>query len=145
MQNVSYITSSADQTQRLGKLLAAELRGGEVISLIGDLGGGKTTFVQGLASGLKIDGNITSPTFLIFKKYRVKSGKVKYLYHFDLYRISNVQEIVDLGFEEIISSPENLAVVEWAGKIKTLLANKNNIKVNFKYIGKNKRQITFSS
>lgn len=145
MEKVSFITNNHEETQRVGELLASELQGGEILSLIGDLGGGKTTFTQGLARGLSIKGRIISPTFVIFKKFTIKSKNVKWLYHFDLYRLSGLQELVDLGFEDIISSPENITVIEWAQKASEIIPPSKNIKINFKYLGKNQRQITVSS
>ena len=144
MEKVSFITTNAEETQKVGELLVSELQGGEILSLIGDLGGGKTTFTQGVARGLSINDRIISPTFVIFKKFALNSKNIKWLYHFDLYRLSDLQELVDLGFEDIISSPENITVIEWAQKAKKIIPPSKNIKINFKYLGKDKRQITVS-
>jgi len=137
------VTNNRLQTQKLGQLLATELRGGEIISLLGDLGGGKTTFTQGLAAGLKIKEKIISPTFVIFKKYPAKHPKIKYLYHFDLYRPHDLQEILDLGFEETISRPENITIIEWADKVQKIIPPANNLKIKFLFLGKNSRELTF--
>ena len=145
MEKVSFITTNTKETQRVGELLASELQGGEILSLIGDLGGGKTTFTQGVARGLSINDRIISPTFVIFKKFAINLKKIKWLYHFDLYRLSDLQELVDLGFEDIISAPENITVIEWAQKANEIIPPSKNIKINFKYLGKDKRQITVSS
>lgn len=145
MEKVSFITTNAEETQKVGEILASELQGGEILSLIGDLGGGKTTFTQGVARGLGIKDRVISPTFIIFKKFALKSKKHKWLYHFDLYRLSDLQELVDLDFEDIISSPENITVLEWAQKAKEIIPPSKNIRVEFKYLGKGKRQITVSS
>src|SRR6202011_5320569 len=118
------ISHSAAQTQRLGMRLGELLRGGELILLNGQLGTGKTTFTQGLAQGMGISVNINSPTFTLLKEY---AGKVEErpagnaprsgpaLYHFDLYRLDNPEEIFDLGFEEYFTS-DGVCVVEWAEK-----------------------------
>ncbi len=145
MEKISFITKNAKETQRLGKILAAELRGGEIISLIGDLGGGKTTFTQGVAEGLGIKEPIVSPTFVILKKFAVKINNIKWLYHFDLYRITDEQELLDLGFYEIIKSPENIVIIEWAQKAKQFIPAQKNIRVEFKYLGKESRQLTFGT
>jgi len=137
------ITRNSSQTQKLGKKLVDDLSGSEVISLIGDLGGGKTTFTQGLAAGLKIKDNIVSPTFVILKKYQTKHPKIKCLYHLDLYRINDPQELIDLGFEEIIANSQNLTVVEWADKVPGLIPKKQNLQIKFEWIGKDTRKITF--
>jgi len=140
---IEIITSNDQQTRRLGQLLAMELRGGEIISLQGDLGGGKTTFTQGLAAALKIKEKIISPTFVVLKKYPVPHPKIKYLYHLDLYRLRDPQEILDLGFEEILSRPENVMIIEWAEKARAILPPEKNIKIHFLFLGKNSRKITF--
>ncbi|MFH2027499.1 MAG: tRNA (adenosine(37)-N6)-threonylcarbamoyltransferase complex ATPase subunit type 1 TsaE [Nanoarchaeota archaeon] len=138
------ITKSAEETQEVGKLLAAELRGGEVISLLGDLGGGKTTFTQGLAAGLGVKEVITSPTFTIMKRYPVEHDTIKNLYHLDLYRLSDAQELADLGFIDIASDPKNVVVIEWANKAKEIIPRENNLQIRFGWLGKDKRKITFS-
>src|SRR5579859_3905539 len=103
------ISHSASQTQRLGARLGELLQGGELILLNGQLGTGKTTFTQGLAQGMGISANINSPTFTLLKEYagrlEAQSGNGKTLhrgpalYHFDLYRLDDPEEIFDLGFE----------------------------------------------
>ena len=85
------ISKSTAQTQEIAQKLAKELTGQEIICFTGELGSGKTTFIQGLAKGLNIKDNITSPTFVIYKKYKAK--KNLNFYHFDLYRTQNPQEI----------------------------------------------------
>jgi tRNA threonylcarbamoyladenosine biosynthesis protein TsaE len=139
------ISKSSSETKKIGELLAKTLFGGEIIGLIGDLGGGKTTFIQGLALGLKIKEQISSPTFVVFKKYRVSSHKkIKWLQHFDLYRIKNAEELLDLGFDEIINQTNSVSVIEWADRVFEILP-KNYLKISFRYIGKNSREIIFSS
>ena len=156
------ITSSITQTKKLAEKIAKQIikKGPEgqafVIGLKGDLGGGKTTFVQGFAKGLGIKEKILSPTFVIMKKYEVRSTKKRrkktselqtsdfrlYLYHFDCYRIKNPKEILGLGFKEIISNPENIVVVEWADKIKKIMP-KNTLWLNFEFINESTGKITF--
>lgn len=139
------ISKSSKETKKIGKLFSKNLLGGEVIGLFGDLGGGKTTFIQGLAEGLKICEPILSPTFVIFRKYKVlKHPKIKWLQHFDLYRVKAPEEIQDLGFNEIISQKDSVSVIEWADRVLEILPQ-NFIKISFRYMGKNLRAITFSS
>jgi len=156
------ITSSANQTKKLAEKIAQKIikkrleSDAFVIGLKGDLGGGKTTFVQGFARGLGVKEKILSPTFVIMKKYGVRSTKKRrrrtseiqtsdfrlYLYHFDCYRIKNPKEILGLGFKEIISNPENIVVIEWADKIKKIMP-KNTLWLNFEFINESARKITF--
>lgn len=105
-------TRSADETVSLGRRIGTLLRPGEVLLLVGDLGTGKTTFVQGLASGLGIDGRARSPTFTIVHSY----GGGRYpLHHIDLYRCSSPAEVTELGIEELVEPPA-VAAIEWGEK-----------------------------
>ncbi|GAC1398210.1 MAG: tRNA (adenosine(37)-N6)-threonylcarbamoyltransferase complex ATPase subunit type 1 TsaE [Ktedonobacteraceae bacterium] len=120
------ISHSSAQTQRLGKHLGELLRGGELLLLDGQLGMGKTTLTQGIAQGLGITATITSPTFTLLKEYpgqlrkQQKQGVVYErgltLYHFDLYRLDDPEEIFDLGFEDYFYDNTGVCVVEWADK-----------------------------
>ncbi len=138
-----YITNSILETQKLAKQLAKEIlknqkgQKAQVLGLEGDLGGGKTTFLQGFAKGLGIKKKILSPTFVILKKFKVKH---KIFYHIDCYRIKKPKEILDLGFKQIISDPKNIVAVEWSNRIKRIMP-KNTILINFEFINKNKRKI----
>lgn len=137
-------TQSFQKTQELGKELAKKLTPGQVICLSGELGTGKTTFVQGLLKGLKVKGPYTSPTFLIMKKYESKaeSQKLKAIYHIDAYRVKE-KDILNLGWEEIITQPDNLIVVEWAERIKKIIP-KNAKWIRFSWEEKEKRKIVFN-
>lgn len=90
-----YISHSPEETFTLGKELAATFQGGEVLALSGDLGAGKTAFVQGLAAGLNVKGRVNSPTFTIMKLYPAKKGNIKQLCHIDAYRLSSGKELLD--------------------------------------------------
>lgn len=119
-------------------------KGALVFGLVGGLGSGKTTFAQAFAKALGVKKKIKSPTFVITKKYQIPKSKLqmksKYFYHFDIYRIHNEKEILNLGWEEIISNPQNIVLVEWADKIKKILP-KNRVKINFKHLKGDKREI----
>ena len=114
--------------------------GALVLALIGDLGSGKTTFARAFAEGLGVKEKIKSPTFIIFRKSKIKNKKFLYFYHFDVYRINSEKEILKLGWEEIISNPENIVLVEWADKIENILP-KNSVKINFKHLKGDKREM----
>jgi len=119
-----------------------------VLALTGDLGSGKTTFAQNFAEALEIKEKIKSPTFIIFRKSKVKNKKwiekcFENFYHFDVYRIHNEKEILNLGWEEIVSNPKNIVLAEWADKIENILP-KNCVKIIFKHLMGDKREITIS-
>lgn len=136
------LTSSAKQTFNLAKKLAKRLKGGEVIGLIGELGAGKTVFVKGLADGLGIKKNITSPTFVLMKIYPVTNFKVQIsnFVHIDAYRIKNEKDVLSIGAEEYFNQPGTVTVIEWADKIKKILPLNTAI-ITLKNKGGNTRQI----
>jgi len=133
-------TKSEKQTLNLGKKFALELKGGEVIGLIGELGAGKTVFIKGLAKGLNIKNIITSPTFVLMKVYKVK-GIIKYLCHVDAYRLKTAQGLIDIGIKDYLSKKNSITVIEWADQVKNILP-KNKIFVKIK-IGENQNQRIF--
>lgn len=120
-----YQTHAAAETQALATEVLKNLQG-NVITLQGDLGVGKTTFTQGLAKVLGIKQHILSPTFIIMRTYQQLDNLfgIKQLYHVDLYRLTHEQEIVDLGLMDMMADPENLIVIEWAEKMGSLLPTK---------------------
>lgn len=141
------VTKNTSQTQKLAERLAKKIisskpgrKGALILSLTGDLGGGKTTFLQGFARGLGIKEKITSPTFVIIKRFRLSGYKFQNFYHIDCYRILKTKEILNLGFKKIISNPRNIVAIEWAEKVKGLLKKKQ-IKIKFDFLDKNSRKI----
>jgi len=147
---MQYITSSEKQTFNLAKNLTKQFKGGEVIGLIGQLGAGKTVFVKGIAAGLAIKKNITSPTFVLMKVYKIRnqksrqSGKqagIKNLVHIDAYRIKSPQDIVAIGAAEYFNRPDTITIIEWADKIKKILPKKIKY-IKIKNQGGNTRKLT---
>lgn len=130
-------SKSARQTQKIAagfiKKIPKNNNHAFVLALEGDLGSGKTTFIQGFARALSVKEKILSPTFNIYKRY----GN---FYHFDCYRIKNPKEILDLGFKKIIQDPKNIVVIEWAEKIKKIIP-KYALWLNFVFIDQGKREI----
>ena len=110
-----YDSYSYEDTARIAAEFAAALKGGEFIAMYGDLGAGKTAFVQGLAKALGITRHVTSPTFTIVNEYE---GRLP-LYHFDVYRIASPDEMYEIGYEDYIKS-DGVCVVEWAELIEEL-------------------------
>lgn len=110
-----YQSYSYEDTQKIATQIADTLNGGEFIAMYGDLGAGKTAFVQGLAKALGVKNHITSPTFTIVNEYE---GRLP-LYHFDVYRISDPDEMYEIGYEEYIES-DGVCIVEWAELIEDI-------------------------
>lgn len=118
-QDLALVTESADETEALGAAMAELLTAGSVISLEGDLGAGKTLFTRGLASGLHCRGAVASPTFTILMEHPA-GGNGLPLYHFDVYRLLNSDEFIELGFDEYLDGA-GVSVVEWGDLILDIL------------------------
>lgn len=110
-------TRSAEETYQLGIEIGQKAKKGQVYTLVGDLGVGKTVFTQGLAKGLEIDEPISSPTFTIVQVY--DEGRLPF-YHFDVYRIGDISEMDEIGFEDYVYS-EGVSLIEWANLIEEIL------------------------
>lgn len=113
-------TFSAEETFALGESIGREATPGQVYTLLGDLGVGKTVFTQGIASGLAISEPISSPTFTIVQVY--EDGRMPF-YHFDVYRIGDVEEMEEIGYEDYFYG-EGLTLIEWADLIEEILPEK---------------------
>lgn len=113
------ITKSEKETFDFAKKFAENLKGGEVIGLIGDLGAGKTVFTKGLAAGLGVKDNVNSPTFVLMKVYDIKkrTSQIKKLVHLDAYRIKPSAKIANIGLEDYMDE-KNVIVVEWPENIR---------------------------
>lgn len=110
-------TFSADETYEYGRKMGAEAQPGDVYCLSGDLGVGKTVFTQGFAAGLGVEESVCSPTFTIIQEYE---GEKMPFYHFDVYRIGDVEEMDEIGFDDYIYG-EGVCLIEWADLIREIL------------------------
>lgn len=116
-EKVSIDSQSYNDTFEIGKILAENTKPGQVYTLIGDLGVGKTVFTQGFAAGLGIEGPVNSPTFTILQIY--EEGRMPF-YHFDVYRIGDVEEMDEIGYEDCFYG-EGASIIEWANLIEEIL------------------------
>lgn len=133
-----FVTESAEETRRLGEEFGRVIRSSQItVSLIGDLGGGKTTFTKGVAKALGIKEEVRSPTFVMLKEYKTKYGK---LVHVDAYRLSD--DFEDIGLADYFGQAKVL--IEWAGNVRNLLP-KDFIEVSFEHLGGDKRKICIKS
>jgi len=135
--NLTIITKSPEETKKLGKELSKLVKPGDLIAFYGELGAGKTCFIQGISQELEVKGYVTSPSFTIVNEYQ---GRIP-IYHFDLFRLDNTEEILELGYEEYFYG-EGLTVIEWAEKIEQLLP-KEYLKIDIKFKDRNQRTISF--
>ncbi len=138
---MEFTSDSVDETIELGKKIGSRLVGGEFITLIGDLGGGKTHFTKGLAQGLGVREEITSPTFVIERIY--ETPKRLTLHHFDFYRLGSSDGEIKADIEDLAKDRKNIVVVEWAENIPEILP-KELLQIDFEYIDETKRKITLT-
>lgn len=134
------ISASQSETETVGERLAQKLGRGEVIGLTGDVGAGKTHFTKGVARGLGVPGEITSPTFTLVHEY--KRGRLPF-YHFDFYRLERLEELVAIGFEEYLDA-NGVCVIEWADRFPEALPERTRW-VHFEIAAGDERQIAFDS
>lgn len=138
------ISKNFEETRDLGKKLAGELKGGELICLSGDLGSGKTTFSQGVLEALGAEKPYSSPTFMIIKVYDIKisnpKAKIRKVYHIDTYRIDE-KDILDLGWEEMLREKDSVIIVEWPERIKNIIPASAKW-ISLKWLDENRREIT---
>jgi len=130
------VSGSPDETARAGEKLGKTLGPGAVVALSGELGAGKTCFIQGLARGLGVERTPTSPTFVLINQY---AGRVP-VYHVDAYRTESLTELLDLGLRELFGGP-GVTVVEWADKLMPLLPA-DTMHVHIAGVGDEPREIT---
>lgn len=132
-------STSSEATEQLAEQLGSKLRGGEVIELVSDLGGGKTTFTRGIAKGAGSTDKVASPTFTISKVYKTEKLEI---HHFDFYRLVEggmaAHELHDL-----VGDPQTVIVVEWGGVVEDVLP-KEKLTVDIKRTGEESRQLTFT-
>ena len=143
-----YISRGKEDTWEFAENLLPRIKNTNVILLQGELGGGKTTFAQGILHALGAEGPFTSPTFVIMKRYELKEQKTgnkehkvgfNTIYHFDCYRVES-RDILNLGWEEIINNPHNLVLVEWPERIENILP-KNAVRIGFAVKGEEEREL----
>ena len=113
-----FVTRSPEMTELVGEHLGAAMKGGEVIAFLGNMGAGKTAFVRGLARGMDIDAQVTSPTYTIVNEYE---GRLP-LFHFDMYRLAGEDDLFDIGWEDYLSRG-GVCAVEWSENILPALEN----------------------
>jgi len=135
----TFITSSEQETIDLGCSIGIWASKGDIVLLFGDLGSGKTAMSKGIAKGLGVESCVTSPTFTLMQVYQ---GRLN-LYHFDLYRLNNTDELADLGYEEFLFSDDGVAVVEWADRMQELIPERY-LRVDIERMSENTRKISMN-
>ncbi len=143
---MEYLTQNSHYTKVLAGEFAGKIkpnkRAATVITLQGSLGAGKTTFVQGFAKAMRLKGHVTSPTFVIMKKYVLsRRKKFKHLWHLDCYRLKNSKHLRSLGWEGLLANPGNIILLEWPERVRRIIP-KNSLNIKFKLGRKDQRIIS---
>jgi len=136
-KSLDFVSHGVDQTRRLGSRLGMLFEGGEVICLLGELGTGKTSLVQGIGQGLHVTDRVTSPTFTLVNEYR--GGRLD-LYHVDLYRIADGKAALTFGLDEYLYG-DGVCVIEWAERVRDLWPEEH-LRVSLRHIDETKRGLT---
>ena len=133
-----FISSSENETFDAGVALGSMLKGGQVVTLSGELGAGKTVFAKGIAHGMGVTDEVVSPTFTLMNEY---DGAALKLYHYDAYRLNNSDEAVEAGLTEYFGDKGGVCVIEWYENISAALMRYKKIRVKITYENDEKRKI----
>ncbi len=138
---LEFISRSPEQTRRVGARLGMFLTGGEVVALEGELGTGKTVLAQGIGIGWGVTTQLLSPTFILIRRH-TRHQDNRLFYHIDLYRITSIQEAIDLGLEELLEDPGAVCVVEWAERATEIFPEEA-MWVSLRWMDDYRRSLTF--
>lgn len=138
---MEHFSFKEEDTIALGAKLAADLRGGDIITLKGDLGAGKTTLTKAIAKALGVTDDVMSPTFGLMNVYDIPKGKAQKLVHVDTYRLETTQDLIDIGIEDYLGTDNCICIIEWPEKIAELLLHKNVLKIEIQHTDDNSRKI----
>lgn len=138
IKHMVYVSENENQTFALGHKLGESLKGGDIVTLWGDLGAGKTVFTKGIAAALGICDTIVSPTFTLMNEY---AGSTLTLYHYDAYRLRDARDAQEVGLTEYFAAPNGVCVIEWAENIEDALKMHKKIRVTIQYQNEKTRKI----
>jgi tRNA threonylcarbamoyladenosine biosynthesis protein TsaE len=140
---IDITTNSASETVEFGRKIGSQLKGGEVIALVGPLGAGKTHLIKGIVAGLGAEdaaNEVTSPTFVLVNEYE---GRLE-VYHLDAYRLDSIAQFEQIGFDDYCH-PGSVVLIEWANKVEQALAGINYIKIELSHLGPATRKIRITN
>ena len=141
------MTRKEEELVKDAEQMARELAPGEharVIALMGDLGAGKTTFAKAFAASLGVDEHVTSPTFVIEKRYLLHDQKFSHLIHIDAYRLKDADELKKLDWQRTVSDPKNIILIEWADRVSELIPH-DAVRISLAYLDEETRTITYDN
>ncbi len=133
-------TYSTEETKKLAQQLAKNASNGDVFALYGDLGSGKTTFTSYFVEALGVHARVQSPTFVIVRQYEDKQAVIKKVFHLDLYRLTDLESIKDIGIEEMLADKDAIKIIEWPEMVESIIPS-STVKIKFEYVSENERKI----
>lgn len=143
---MEFLSQNLEQTVQIAMDFKTKLKpkreGATVVGLYGDLGSGKTTFMKYLAKAFGVEETVQSPTFVIEKIYELENQSFQYLIHIDCYRLEREEEMINLGWREIMADSRNLICIEWPEKVSSIMPE--HIVVKFEHVSENQRKISFT-
>ncbi len=137
--NLSLVSDSPDKTEEIAQTIGRQLKGGEIIELVSELGGGKTTLTHGLAKGIKSKDKVASPSFTISRVY---NGEKLNIHHFDFYRLNDAG-LIQYELKDVMNNPNNVVVIEWPELLLNVLPE-NRLKIEIQYLDENVRKLLFT-
>lgn len=138
---MEFTSNNEQETLELGKKIASTLRGGDIISLVGDLGAGKTVLTRGISEALGVKKGVKSPTFTLMNVYSANNSQgIKLVCHIDAYRLNSFRDLLAIGAMEYFEDPEVLTIIEWGDKAKDILPRHAKI-ITIDLINESKRKI----
>jgi len=137
---MEFITNNEQETLKLGKKIVSRLQGGDIVSLVGNLGAGKTILTRGISEFLGVKKGVKSPTFTLMNIYSTNNPKIKFICHIDAYRLNSAKDLLAIGAMEYFDDPETLTIIEWGDKAKNILPRRAKT-ITIDNINENKRKI----
>lgn len=136
-------SKNEEETIKIAFKIGASLRGGDILSLVGNLGAGKTVFTKGLSKCLGVKSGVKSPTFTLMNVYRAKNDQgIKTICHIDAYRLNSASDLLNIGAQDFFDDQETLTVIEWGDKVRDILPRRSKIVV-IEALSENNRKICF--
>ncbi len=138
MEKKEFYSKSEADTRKIAREFAKNLKGGEVVCFLAEMGSGKTVFVQEIAAALGYEGYVNSPSYILLNEYPTSKLKI---YHYDLYRLSSTDELTEIGFYDFVGDKNNLVLIEWADDILDFIDNQALILITMEITGDYERKI----
>ena len=138
---MKYQTVTSEDMENVGKKIGSHLKGGDIVLLYVELGSGKSTLTKGIAKELGVKELATSPTFTLMNVYKAEHPEIKQFIHADTYRLTDEEDLKDVGVDDYLGKKDTLCIIEWPDRIEETLKDRKTIKVSIQYIDRERRKI----